>query len=340
MSTERIKLEPGLYDSRDVDYGAIDAINSSSLKAGQGSPMMLHAAINKSLPPKKSTQMDMGTLCHHLALSPNQPYPAVPWPTQKWPPENGVPWPRKDDGSYHRKGTKAYKAAEEGLEEGQVFYKDEDAPAEEGGLLSANSTEYKAFVQDAESRGLAVMKPGDIRMAELMSEALLGLDDFKGLLGVCPRREQVIVWERAGILFKGIIDATSDECDVLLDVKTTRARTRRQLSREFAKWDMHIQFAMYQDAVRLLFGVQDAPVYVAFVRNEYPIGAAVMRVDDASLAQGWADYQRLTMEYQECRKKGSFPWITRTPEEDPARTMEIGLPPYAIQTDDEDELDF
>lgn len=146
--------------------------------------------------------------------------------------------------------------------------------------------------------------------ARYMADSVKANPDAVRLLA--GHRQVCAVWESAGVLCKGRIDAFQqfeDGSVCLTDLKTTRSSLDdRAIGAEFAARGYHIQAAFYADGFAACTGGQPMFSFVV-VQNRPPYGCIVRRLDDESIDAGRKWYRHLLGLWETGNKSGEWPGV-------------------------------
>ncbi len=146
------------------------------------------------------------------------------------------------------------------------------------------------------------------------------------------RAEETITWtdEGTGIRCKGRVDYIRP--NAILDVKTSRQETLRQMRADFARYLYHGQMAYYHLGAKTAGVIPDDAdrPYVVVVQTCEPYDVIPMQMNPLDLDAGIRLVRSLLRRYQDCQAAGWWPGIA--PE-----VVEMELPGWAESGDDDDE---
>lgn len=150
------------------------------------------------------------------------------------------------------------------------------------------------------------------------------------------RVEHVIQWEQSGIKCKGRVDALTDR---VIDLKSTRRNTLREVERDAAVFDYHAQLAWYHDgAVKAgLISGEKLPVVIfihATPKSKF-VDIAILDMEGVSgtLEYGRAKYKKLLTKYIGCNAANWWPGMAPKPR------MWI-LPDWKLNADADEHDEF
>lgn len=124
------------------------------------------------------------------------------------------------------------------------------------------------------------------------------------------RAEEIVTWTDAvtGIACKGRLDYLA--FNRLVDLKSTRAQTLRDLAREIAGRLYHGQLAFYLDGAMAAGRLSDvSQVYVVAVQTVEPFDVIPARIMTGDLELGRALYRSLLRKYAACRAADYWPGL-------------------------------
>lgn len=139
---------------------------------------------------------------------------------------------------------------------------------------------------------------------------------------------------QTGRKYKARVDWVTmvDDRLIFVDLKTTRDSSPRRFGQDAFKLGYHIQAALYVDGGFAIFGDQPRFVFVA-VENKGPFDVSVFNTPDHILEQGHDEYTRLEETLAACEASGFWPGRS-------GREMDLSLPAWAYDTEDEDLTDL
>ena len=269
-------MTPGIhYDVSFSDYLAIEAVNVSTLKAGERSMAHMREAM---LHPKAPTKtMALGTLTHAGQLEPlsiAQRYVVMP------PFELDEANLTKADVRTESKATKYYK--------------------------------QKVAAFEGVNRDKEIVSQADFDAMLAMVNSIKGNPTAMRLFGRGEAREATLIWEdeETGLLCKARADALlSDEWPTIGDLKTTADASLDAFTRSIIKFRYDMQGAWYRHGYKVITGRQANFVIVA-IENNAPYGCACFEIEGDWLKAGWADCSRLLRQYATCLKANDWPGYT------------------------------
>jgi len=172
----------------------------------------------------------------------------------------------------------------------------------------AGKEEWAAFVEA--NAGVLVVTADVGDTARRMADSVKANPDAVRLLA--GPRQVCAVWESAGVLCKGRIDAFQqfeDGSVCLTDLKTTRSSLDdRAIGSEFVARGYHIQAAFYADGFAACTGGQPTFSFV-IVQNRPPYGCIVRRLDDDAIDAGRKWYRHLLTVWDTGNKSGHWPGV-------------------------------
>ena len=155
----------------------------------------------------------------------------------------------------------------------------------------------------AESEGRLVLTPDDADTVRRMADAVRRHPAAAFLLELPGRREASYTWidPETGLACKTRPDWHSEDCRIVVDVKTTKDASRAEFMRSIANFDYHVQAAWNRGA---LSAEQFLSVAVENVR---PFAVAVYPASAAMLAAGERRIDRAMEQLADCWRTGVWP---------------------------------
>lgn len=180
-----------------------------------------------------------------------------------------------------------------------------------GPNTACNTKAAKDWREAAESRGLLVMSPDEVEIAEAMANSVRGR--LAAWLSRPSQREQSVHWidERTGLELKCRPDwlIENGETVFVLDLKTTESNQPRKFKRSIEDYGYHVQAAMYSDGVREITG-KLTEFYFVGVEKEPPYVCCIHEIAPDSLRMAHGLYRDALNDLRECLASGNFsdPW--------------------------------
>jgi exodeoxyribonuclease VIII len=196
----------------------------------------------------------------------------------------------------------------------------EDAPTRQS---KAGKEWHEAFA--AEAAGKLIVTVQDVIEATAAANAIFSHDIAAGLLEDCEHREASIFWtdETSGLPCKARADALSDDCRVLLDLKTTPDAREDEFARSAWSYGYHTQAAHYVDGVLHACDVQPLYAWIV-VESEPPHGVAVYSASPSLLNIGREDCDAALAAIAEATRSGRWPGY-------PVNIKPLTLPAWAVK---------
>jgi len=154
-----------------------------------------------------------------------------------------------------------------------------------GRLLSADggirSNAAKAFVEEARAKGEVPLKPVVYRQVRLMVDSVLGNEKARRLLERQAYTEASLFATDpgTGVALRGRLDRLTDD-GIPVDLKTTTDVRVRKLTNAIVDFGYDIQAATYDYLLRLVLGIDPAPMHFIFVEKDFPHDVRVIRLAD------------------------------------------------------------
>jgi len=177
---------------------------------------------------------------------------------------------------------------------------------------------HAAFEAAAEGKALITM--GEHAKCEAVRAAALANPVAKALLE-SGDPEVVLIWEdpETGVLCKARLDWLAL---AIVDLKTTKDASPEGFGREIAKYDYHVQSAMYRDGLHVLTG-EAKPFKFLAVETAPPYSSCVHTIGTHSLEAGRSAYKRALFAYRTCYIENNWPGY-------PPETKATEMPKWAL----------
>ncbi len=117
-------------------------------------------------------------------------------------------------------------------------------------------------------------------------------------------------------------------CGALVDLKFTRDASPEGFGRECAKYESHVQAALYRDGFKAATG-RELPDLLVAVEKTKPHAVQVYRVHEELLAAGRERYRALLDRLNVCRRDAQWPGYADG-------VLDLTLPRWAVPQDEED----
>lgn len=171
--------------------------------------------------------------------------------------------------------------------------------------------------------GCEVLSADDHALAETCARSVRAHRHAAALLAE-GHAEVSLSWETDGVPCGGRLDWIG-RC--VVDLKTTRRESLREIAADCARYLYHGQLAWYHDgAVAAGAVAADSTPHLIAVQTCEPYDVAVLRVPPAVLEIGRSLYRALLARYRECQAAGWWPGIA--PE-----VVDLDLPHWAAGGD-------
>jgi hypothetical protein len=310
-------------------YAAIPAINWSTLKYLDVSPRMLRWRVEH--PRHDTDALDLGRAIHCAILEPERfasEYIAEP-----------------DFGDLRTNTAKAQRAAWLASIAPPGFvarpYFDTRLKAGKEGLARFAIESVGSKVLVGNERAADVLGPGvetlpidEYELAVRCAESARAHPAAARLL-TGGRREEIVTWtdEATGVACKARLDFITPM--YVLDLKSTRRSTLRQMWADFASYLHHGQLAMYHDgaiASRRLPHDAERP-RVLFVQTTEPYDVVPAQLTAEDLETGRELYRSLLRKYVACQAADWFPGLA-------SDVVDSALPPWAARGAREEEQNW
>lgn len=293
------RLKSGFYLRGQLDYGATEAINFSTAKNIEISP--LHYQHGLKFARKETRPMSLGLSNHVAVLEPERfATNYVQWETT-WNERNLKP--KKELGSKRVRSGSEWKAFQ---------------------LANAGKT----IINDTDFESALRFRDAVRRNADVMP--LLALGDPE--VAMVWQDRETGLWLRGRVDWKGKIlgggaDFNGREC--ITDLKGARDITDDAFGRQCAKLSYHVQQAMYADGYETITGERPL-VAVAAVEMAEPHDAVPYFFSEAELEAGRSVYQGWLKRIAECRNSNQWPGLGA------GGLRVLRLPSYSYDDNDED----
>lgn len=280
----------------DLDYGAVKAVNWSSLKHMSVSPRMFRYRLTHPEPRKPAWVL--GGAIHCIVIE-----------------------PEKFADRYVTLDAETIDAVApgRGLKEGKALV--EEHP--EWGTAAMTSAEYQAAC-------VALAFPGKEQLTERQRAICIAARDAvrehrtarELLRGGCA--EEVVTWTDGytGLAAKGRIDYLRP--DLVIDLKSSRDPTPAKFERDAVNYGYAAQVAFYHDGARAAKRITgDRRPCVIAVRTKDDFDVAAFQLTQEALDTGRAIYRSLLQRVAECTQADYWPGVA--PE-----LRDLNLPPWAV----------
>lgn len=126
-------------------------------------------------------------------------------------------------------------------------------------------------------------------------------------------------------------DYLKEKKRVIVDLKTCSDASENGFQKQAAKFDYHIQSALYVDIMEQIEG-EKMPWSFIFIAQEktYPYAYGIYEASPQFIAQGRYEYEQLILLYQQCKDKDFWPGY-QVFVENKFGIKEISLPAWAIR---------
>jgi hypothetical protein len=185
-----------------------------------------------------------------------------------------------------------------------------------GDMRSSKNRDIRdEWIENRKSLGDEVLTADEYQAVIRASDAVLSNPEAMKLLEGTSR-EHVITWDDDGILCKGRLDAVGDG---VIDLKTTRRRSIKDIIRDAATFDYHAQCAWYHDGAKKagLIDGEKLPVaiFVHFDLKSEFTDVIILDMNEAheTLSEGRAHYQGLLDYYRGCKTMDNWPGVAPRP---------------------------
>ena len=206
----------------------------------------------------------------------------------------------------------------------------------EGSKKPRSTKKYSEWLElqyaNAESRIL--LNAEDFERIKEMSNRILGHHYTRSIIrkGIAEKFLFVKIIDQFGNEFyiKLIADYFKKHKKLITDLKTCTDSSANGFQKDAAKYDYHIQAALYADIFEKLYsdGFRWDFLFLAQEKNK-PYAFNVFSASNQFISQGRYEYEGLLMLWNECRKTGKYNgyqvWC-----ENKYGVNEISLPPWAI----------
>lgn len=206
----------------------------------------------------------------------------------------------------------------------------------EGSKKPRGTTKYKDWleVQYSIAEGKTMLSAEDYKKIESMDKRLKSHRYAKSLLtnGVAEKFLFVNLIDKFGNQYyiKLIADYRKDKKRICTDLKTITCAGEKEVIRDSAKYDYHLQAGIYHDILDHLFGNKlGYKFFFIFQESKKPYAFNIFQASPQFISQGRYEYEMLLMLWKECLKSGKYPgyqvWC-----ENRFGINELSLPPWAI----------
>lgn len=178
----------------------------------------------------------------------------------------------------------------------------------------------------AEHHGATVVSRDDYAALSGMVAAVVAHPLALALLAASGDTEVALYWQdpEHGTAMRGRLDVLCDhDGTTVVDLKETRDASPGAFARDVARYDYHLQAAMYLDGLAALAGERRRRFLWVAVERERPYGVAVYEPTPEALEQGWRDYRWLLARWAEAERTGEWPSY-------PVGAQQLHLPPWAM----------
>lgn len=192
---------------------------------------------------------------------------------------------------------------------------------------------WESFEADATAAGKEVLKESEFLEAMAMRDAVRA-DPIASRYLIDGQREATLVWldPETRTLCKGRPDYVTrvGDADVVVDLKTSKDPSPFWFARDVAKYQYHVQAAMYGDGFEVITQRPAMSVIIA-VENSPPYDVVTYALPEAVLGPGRDAYRQWLRTLQECRQEKRWPGYANGFE------MTLTLPAWALP--DEGDLE-
>ena len=149
-----------------------------------------------------------------------------------------------------------------------------------------------------------IKAPEDWEAAERVAAAIEQCPAAAGYLRE-GKSEHTITWtdQRTGVDCKGRVDWITSDSSTIVDLKTCRSVTKRDIQRAIAGMSYHAQAAFYLD------GALASRFVWIFVEQHQPHDVVVVRASEDWIAAGRALYQGWLDRLVQCQRAGEWPGV-------------------------------
>ena len=174
---------------------------------------------------------------------------------------------------------------------------------------SINTLAAREFIEDARAEGLIPLKAAVAADVDSMAEAVLANKKARRLLDM-PGRTELSLFATdpdTGVDIRGRLDRLTDT-GIPIDVKTTASAQRHKVLRSIVDFGYDIQSEAYRHLVRLVGGVEPAPMHLIFVESSAPHEVRVVQLSHPDWIAGGEVRMRAAIEiYAQCINTDTWP---------------------------------
>lgn len=179
----------------------------------------------------------------------------------------------------------------------------------DGGIRTTAAKEFVAREQEA---GKTVLKPQVYAAVRTMADAVLRNAKARSLLESPGFVECSLFAEdkHTGVALRGRLDrlALIDDVWTPVDVKSTTDVQPRKLTTSIVDFGYDIQAFTYEELLRLVLGVEPAPMHFIFVEKTFPHEVRVVRMGDPAWRVGGEAKMRAAIDvFAWCQERGEWP---------------------------------
>jgi len=182
-----------------------------------------------------------------------------------------------------------------------------------GSLLSVDggirTKDAKGFVEEARAEGKVPLKPGVYAAVMACVESVLGNEKARRLLEREGYTEASLFAAdpSTGVELRGRLDRLTTD-GIPVDLKTTTDVRVRKLTNAIVDFGYDVQAATYDYLLRLVLGIDPAPMHFIFVEKEFPHDVRVIRLADPLWIEGGAAKMRGAIDlFAWCVEQGRWP---------------------------------
>ena len=179
----------------------------------------------------------------------------------------------------------------------------------DGGI---RTTAAKEFVANAQAEGKTPLKPQVFAAVRTMADAVLMNVKARPLLEAPGFTEASLFADdpHTGVSLRGRLDRLSlvDDVWTPVDVKSTTDVQPRKLINAIVDFGYDIQSFTYEELLRLVFGIEPAPMHFIFVEKTFPHEVRVVRMGDPAWQVGGEAKMRAAIDlFAWCQERGEWP---------------------------------
>jgi hypothetical protein len=185
----------------------------------------------------------------------------------------------------------------------------------------AGKAEWEAFTTAATGR--TVLPKADADLVMRMAHSVFSHPAAAMLLALPGKAETTHMWTDAatGLECKCRPDWLTDDCRLLVDLKTTEDASPRGFSRSIVQWRYFLQASWYLDGVEQATGTRPEQFIFITVEKKAPYAVAVYAADAEMIAAGAQTAARDLDVLATCKAAGAWPGYSDQIEP-------ISLPPW------------